>query len=93
VFALVVAAVSACGSSANRGTAPSRSCGMLNVGIGWHVTADPSMSCRSATTLMRAYFHGPSERKTVGYTCTTHQPGGRISCVRDGMTVIALPNH
>jgi hypothetical protein len=44
-------------------------------------------------TLLRAYFHGPSERKTVGYTCTTHHVGGRISCVRDGMNVIAVANH
>jgi len=51
------------------------------------------MSCRSAKTLMRAYFHGPSERKTVGYTCTTLNIGGRIRCVRDGMAVIAVANH
>lgn len=92
VLALVVAAVSACGSSTNRSTAPFRSCGMLSVGIGWHVSAGSAMSCRSAMTLMRAYFHGPSERKTVGYTCTSHH-GGRIRCVRDGMAVIAVANH
>jgi hypothetical protein len=51
------------------------------------------MSCRAAMTLLRAYFHGPSERKTVGHTCTTHHVGGRISCVRDGMNVIAVANH
>jgi len=93
VLALVVAAVSACGSSANRSTAPFRPCGMLSVGIGWHVSAESTMSCRSAETLMRAYFHGPSERKTAGYTCTTLNIGGRIRCVRDGMAVIAVANH
>jgi hypothetical protein len=93
VLALVVAAVSACGSSTNRGTAPLRSCGMLGVGIGWRVSAASTMSCRSAMTLLRAYFHGPSERKTAGYTCTTHHFGGRIRCVRDGMVVIAVANH
>jgi hypothetical protein len=45
-------------------------------------------------TLMRAYFHGPSHRKTVmGYTCTSHHVGGRIDCVHDGMAVIAVANH
>jgi len=93
VLALVVAAVSGCGSSANRGTAPLRSCGMLGVGIGWHVSADSTMSCRSAIALLRAYFHGPSERKTVGYTCTTLNVSGRIRCVREGMAVLAVANH
>ena len=95
IFALVAtAAVSACGSSSNRNAAPSRTCGTLGVGIGWHVSADSTVSCRSGMTLMRAYFHGHLRNRTVmGYACTSHDVFGRIRCVHDGTVVTAVANH
>jgi hypothetical protein len=95
VFALiVVAAVSGCGSSGKRTVVAPRSCGILGVGIGWHVSVGSAVTCRSGMTLMRAYFRGHMRNRTVmGYACTSQGANGRISCMHDGKTVVAVANH
>jgi hypothetical protein len=71
-----------------------RSCGILGVGIGWHVSASPTMSCQSGMTLMRAYFRGSLANRTVlGYACTSHRAGGRISCARGENRSVAIANN
>jgi hypothetical protein len=72
-----------------------RSCGILGVGIGWHVSASSTMSCGSGIGLMRAYFHGSllADRTVLGYACTSHRVGGRVSCTRGENQVIANANH
>ena len=35
---------------------PTRSCGFQSLGKGWHLRASPSVSCRSARRIFRAYF-------------------------------------
>lgn len=43
---------------------------------------------------MRAYFRGHMRNRTVmGYACTSQGANGRISCVHDGKTVVAVANH
>jgi hypothetical protein len=75
-------------------TTQTRTCGILGVGIGWHISASSSVSCRSGMTLMRAYFHGSlADRRVSGYACRVIGPGYRISCARGRATAIAIPNH
>jgi hypothetical protein len=109
VIAGIAAALAACGGSPKSPSTTlsatttitktalpigTRSCGILGVGIGWHVSASATISCLSGMTLMRAYFHRRAADRTVlGYACASHRLGGRISCVRGETTVTAIANN
>jgi hypothetical protein len=70
------------------------SCGILGVGIGWHLSASSTLSCSSARTVMRAYFEGASAGRTVlGYACASLQSGGRLRCTSGRTVVTAIANH
>jgi hypothetical protein len=44
--------------------------------------------------VMRAYFQGNLADKTVlGYACTSHGSGARITCARGKTAVAAVANH
>jgi hypothetical protein len=91
---VVVGTVTACGSSTHRTAEPTRSCGVVGVGIGWHASASSDLSCRAARTLTRAYFHRHLGDKTVqGYACTPNDANGRIRCARGRAVVIIVANH
>ena len=91
---VVVGTVTACGSSTHPTAEPTRSCGVVGVGIGWHASASSDLSCRSARTLTRAYLHGQLGDKTVqGYACTGSHTNGRIRCARGRTVVIIVANH
>ena len=44
---------------------------------------------------MRAYFHGSllTDQTVLGYACTSHRVGGRISCARGETVVTAIANN
>lgn len=74
--------------------AETRSCGILGVGIGWHVSTGFTVSCSSGMPVMRSYFDRDRANTTVtGYTCTSHHVGGRIICTRGRSAVTAVANH
>lgn len=78
--------------------AGTRSCGMLDVGIGWQVWAGSTSSCRSGRAFYRAYMRPGHEAPATfrGYACTSHVSPtgvGSFSCVRGGTAVIAISNR
>jgi hypothetical protein len=96
VAAGVLAIHSPAGASGKAaGSQPSaeiRSCGLLGVGIGWHVAVSSASSCRSGRAFARAYFRpgGRTHSRAQGYACSNSflSAGERIRCVRGEKTVI-----
>jgi hypothetical protein len=93
---LSLAVACACGA-AHATAAPSaetRPCGSVPLGIGWRVSATPSVRCPAARSLVRNVLgrRGCRTRCTVGgYVCTQRflKIAARIQCVRGRRVVVA----
>src|SRR4051794_10519538 len=74
---------------------PTRPCGALAIGIGWHVRASRGVACSSARHLILTYFHRGAERRPraviMGYACTTRYlpDAEHIDCLRATKRVTA----
>ena len=70
-----------------------RSCGMVGVGIGWHLSVT-SMSCHEGTKLAHHYFNGSNNdtvRTVLGYTCVANPL--RVVCQRHASIAEIVANH
>jgi hypothetical protein len=93
---VLIAALTAAGGVASGSTgSPTRSCGTLAVGIGWHVAATRNTTCGSARQLLTTYLRrGGNRRATLaveGYICARHDlpDAEHIRCSKSGHMVTA----
>lgn len=78
--------------------AGTRSCGILGVGIGWHLWASSTLDCRSGRAFYRSFFRSqlPAPTTFRGYACASRVLSsgvGSFSCARGKTAVIAISNH
>jgi hypothetical protein len=72
-----------------------RSCGTLSLGIGWHVTASPNVTCASARLLIMTYLKRRDNRQATTvpyrYACSRRDlpDAEHIRCVRATRLVTA----
>src|SRR2546430_14895782 len=73
--------------------APTRSCGTLAKGIGWHLRASPNVRCTAARRVINTYFaHKCQASCTVlRYACRARylSDGEQIRCARPARLVLA----
>jgi hypothetical protein len=93
VTALALAIVTLGGTA--DATTPTRTCGTLAVGIGWHLAATPNVTCRSARQLMATYFTrggiGRAQLVVYRYVCSGRDlpDAEHIRCSRTNRVVTA----
>ena len=72
---------------------PTRSCGTLAKGIGWHLRASPNVRCTAARRVINTYFaHKCQASCTVlRYACRARylSDGEQIRCARPARLVLA----
>jgi len=90
---LLVAAIPPSSSGARPSVSDTRPCGREAFGVGWHLRATPSVSCRRAHRVFRAFArHGcgvSGSCAVKGYKCRWRIEGGRekVKC-REGRRLI-----
>jgi hypothetical protein len=94
VVGVVAIALSAALVARTSGNAvPTRSCGTLGKGIGWHLRASPNVRCTSARRVINTFFahkcHGTCT--VLRYACRARylSDAEQIRCIRPSRLVVA----